>query len=260
MKYLLRLGIGLPQRWFDTYAAWRRLNNRPGRPDASLTAVLAQLGLPHLHLLDKQRWQQKILRLEFDAGSDRDRREITDYCFSDCDGCAAVYQHIIGKVDPAAMEIWTEYLKAISRMELRGIPFDVRTARMIIYSREAIVEHLIGLVNKTHPIYVDMTFRRRAFFEWCAKQNISWPWTRSKITGRPMQSLADDAMKLMETRHPFINLVRQVRKTVRAFNRLSIKADGRSGRHYFSTWPFRSLTGRNQPRNYVFGGPKWMRG
>ena len=92
MKYLLRLGIDLPQRWFDTYVAWRRLNNRPGRPEASLTAALGQLGLPHLPLLDKQQWQQKILRLEFDAGSDRDRREIIDYCFYDCDGCAEVYQ------------------------------------------------------------------------------------------------------------------------------------------------------------------------
>jgi DNA polymerase I-like protein with 3'-5' exonuclease and polymerase domains len=30
-------------------------------------------------------------------------------------------------------------------------------------------------------------------------------------------------------------------------------------RHYFNTSVFRSVTGRNQPTRFVFGGPKWLR-
>jgi DNA polymerase I-like protein with 3'-5' exonuclease and polymerase domains len=30
-------------------------------------------------------------------------------------------------------------------------------------------------------------------------------------------------------------------------------------RHYFNTSVFRSVTGRNQPKNFVFSGPKWLR-
>jgi DNA polymerase I-like protein with 3'-5' exonuclease and polymerase domains len=259
-KYLIRLGISPPRRWFDTYIAWRRLTNEPGWPEASLASILDQLKIPHLALINKQALQQKILHLAFDPSDPGDLSEILNYCFGDCDGCGHVYEHVIDRIDPAAMAYWCEYLKAVSRMELRGVRVDAETARLIVNSREAIVAHLIQKVNRVHPIYVGPTFKRRAFFDWCRTQRIAWPWTPSKTTGRPVQSLCNDAMKVMESRHPFIALVRQVRKTTGALGRrLAIKIDGKNGRHYFSTWPFRSITGRNQPRNFIFCGPKWMR-
>ena len=40
MKYLLRLGVPLPQRWYDTYVAWRYSTNRPRpTPPAVFAAV-----------------------------------------------------------------------------------------------------------------------------------------------------------------------------------------------------------------------------
>jgi DNA polymerase I-like protein with 3'-5' exonuclease and polymerase domains len=63
----------------------------------------------------------------------------------------------------------------------------------------------------------------------------------------------------MEHCHPFIAEVRQVRKTLDQFKRRSLPVDPVTRRHYYSTSPFRSVTGRNQPRNFVFAGPKWMR-
>jgi DNA polymerase I-like protein with 3'-5' exonuclease and polymerase domains len=260
MKYLRRLRIPPPRRWFDTYVAWRRLTNEPGWPEASLASILDQLKIPHLALINKQELQQKILHLAFDTSDPEDLSEILNYCFGDCDGCSHVYEHVIDRIDPAAMTYWCEYAKAVARMELRGIPIDVGTARLIVNSREAIVEHLIARVNRVHPIYDGLTFKRRAFLRWCQFQGIAWPWTPSKTTARLVQSLSNDAMKALEGRHDFIRDVRQVRKTIGALGRrLAIRIDGKSGRHYFSTWAFRSITGRNQPRNFIFGAPKWMR-
>src|SRR4051794_1373138 len=48
MKYLLRLDVPLPARWFDTFVGWRRLANKPGCLEASLSVALHRLGLPHL--------------------------------------------------------------------------------------------------------------------------------------------------------------------------------------------------------------------
>ena len=69
----------------------------------------------------------------------------------------------------------------------------------------------------------------------------SWPYTKSKITGKFTQSLKDDVMKSMEGLDPFIAMVRQTRKTINAFKRKpSINVDKSTRRHYFNTSPFRS--------------------
>jgi DNA polymerase I-like protein with 3'-5' exonuclease and polymerase domains len=259
MKYLLRANIRLPERWYDTYVAWRLLNNRPGNLEAGLISALDQLGVPHMPPLHKKDMQDLILNLRFDPDKPGDRAAITSYCLKDCDDCGLLYERIADRVDAAVMRSHVEYLKAVARMELRGVPVDTETARKIMNSRSEIVEFLVGKVNAVAQVYQGLSFNRKAFLRWASTGGISWPWRLSKATGRPIQSLDDDAMKLMELRHPFISLVRQVRKTIGALGRRSIRIDGRTNRHYFSTWPFRSITGRNQPRNYIYGCPKWMR-
>jgi DNA polymerase I-like protein with 3'-5' exonuclease and polymerase domains len=66
-------------------------------------------------------------------------------------------------------------------------------------------------------------------------------------------------MKAMETRHPFIAELRQVRKTLAQFAGRALTIDPASRRHYYSTCPFGTITGRNAPRGFVFSGPKWLR-
>lgn len=259
MKYLLRLNVPVPARWFDTFVAWRRLTNRPRRLDAGLSAALHRLGLPHLAPAAKEELRGQIVRLEFDPESPEDRRAVTAYCFSDCDGAAALYRRLEGRIDPLAMGCWAEYLKAVARMELRGVAIDVPTARLILRSREPLRTVLIARVNRTWPIFQDGSFRRKAFLAWCRRERIEWPRKLSPTTGRFYLPLDDETLEDMEARHTFIGRVRQVRKTLLLFGRRSIKIDGRTGRHYFATSPFRSVTGRNQPRNFIFGGPKWQR-
>jgi DNA polymerase I len=259
MKYLIRLGIPLPDRWYDTYIGWRRVTNRPGLPAAGLSAALHQAGLPHLAPALKRELQERIARLEFDPEDQQERQLIIDYCFSDCAGCAALYRKLEQRIDPVTMAHWIEYVKVISRMELRGVPIDVTTARLILRRREAIRAALINQVNRVAPLYRDGVFRRKSFWAWCHHQGISWPWTRSTATGRPYRALDDDTLENMEVRHPYIAQVRQVRKTLRYLGNRGIKCDGLTWKHYYNTSPFRSVTGRNQPRNFIFCGPKWFR-
>src|SRR4051812_3204236 len=54
LKYLLRLGIPLPARWFDTFVAWRCLTNRPNSLEAGLTSALVRMGLPGLAPAEKK--------------------------------------------------------------------------------------------------------------------------------------------------------------------------------------------------------------
>jgi DNA polymerase I-like protein with 3'-5' exonuclease and polymerase domains len=259
MKCLLRHGVALPARWFDTFVAWRYLTNRPGHLEAGLAEALVQLGLPGLAPAQKKELQQKLLHLQFDPNDPADRREILDYCFSDCDACAALHGHLLGRVPPEVMAHWAEYLKAVARMELRGIPFDVAGYARIRDLRPVVRSRLIGDANATWPVFEGESFKKGSFLRWCRKAGISWPTKVSERTGGPYHCVDRDTMKEMEWRHPFIAQVREVLKTLKQFEGRSLAVDPHRGRHYYSTSVFRSVTGRNQPRNFVFGGPKWLR-
>jgi hypothetical protein len=259
MKYLLRFGIPLPPRWFDTFVAWRYLTNRPGNIEAGLAPALVSLGLPALAPAEKKELQQKILHLRFDRSNPSDWEEIVRYCFSDCAGAAALYRHLVDRVPPALMAHWCEYLKAVGRMELRGIPFDAVEYFRIQRMRPVIKARLIGSVNATWPVFAGETFKRGAFLAWCRSVGITWPVKVSDTTGKPYCPVDKDTLKEMEARHPFIADVREVLKTLKQFEGRALTVDERLGRHFFSTSVFRSVTGRNQPRNFVFSGPKWLR-
>jgi hypothetical protein len=207
----------------------------------------------------KKELQQRILHLDFDPTRAQDCDEIINYCFSDCDGCAALYSEIARKVDPVAMSVWSRYLSAVAPMELWGIPIDYSLARLILHARERIRDFLIAKVNETAPIYQGLSFRRKAFLWWCRDNGIAWPLKISPHTGRRYQPLDDESMRQMELHHSFISLIRQVRKTIRSFGRRRILIDGRTRRHHFGTSVFRTITGRNAPRDFIFSGPKWMR-
>jgi hypothetical protein len=259
MKYLLRLGVPLPGRWVDTYVLWRYLTNRPGNLEAGLSVALCRLGLPHLAPAEKKELQQKLLHLDFNPADPADRKAIIDYCFGDCDGCAALYRHLQGRVPGAVMAHWAEYLKAVARTELRGIPFDAEEYARIQRQQPVIKAALIGNINRTWPVFVGETFKRGAFLAWCRHVGIDWPVKISGATEKPYQPVDRDTMKDMECRHPFIAEVREVLKTLNQFEGRSLVVDPMLGRHYYSTWTFRSVTGRNQPRDFVFSGPKWLR-
>lgn len=259
MKYLLRLGISLPPHWFDTFVAWRHTTNAPNNLEASLSVALHRLGLPHLAPAAKKALQQKIVTLQFDPNNPEERRQIVDYCFSDCDGCRAIYPPLHSEVQPEKMAHWIEYLKAVARMELRGLPFDVKTYELIHTRQPEIRAALIGDINRTWPVFVGESFSKTEFFTWCNAAGITWPVETSTTTGKPYLPLRDETFKEMGGQHPFISEIRQARKTLSSMGDRTLAVDPISGRHYFSTSVFRSVTGRNQPRKFVFSGPKWLR-
>jgi DNA polymerase I len=259
MKYLLRLGISLPPSWFDTFVAWRYRTNAPKNLEAGLSVALHHLSLPHLAPAAKDALRRKIVDLEFDANNPADRREVIEYCFSDCDGCGELYRHIHHQLPPATMAHWMEYAKAVARMELRGLPIDIETYDLIHQQRPEIREALIGDVNQTWPVLRGDSFSKAAFFAWCEQTGIAWPVETSMATGKLYRSLKDETFKEMETRHPFIGGVRQVRKTLSSMGKRTLAIDPVGRRHYFSTSVFRSVTGRNQPKKFIFSGPKWLR-
>ena len=277
MKYLLRLGLPLPLLWFDTFVAYRLLTNRPTGAGhspspsvrAGLSAALHRFGLQRYAPAEKKALRMKIARLEFDHQNDGDRQEILDYCFSDCEGAAALYAKLAvtevatgkqtSRVSAVRMNHVVEFLKAVSRMELRGMPFDVARYRQVLRGWPELEERLMEEANRTRSVYAKGVFKKAAFLSWCDATGIQWPVRKSVTTGKLYRPLDNDTFKEMEYHHPFIAEVRQLEKTRRQFGRRRMVVDEVTGRHYAGASVFRSVTGRNQPRQFVFSGPKWLR-
>ena len=146
-------------------------------------------------------------------------------------------------------------------MELRGIRFDVDEYARIRRLRPAIKADLIDKLNSTWPVFFGETFKKTAFLGWCGSVGIDWPVKINRVTGKAdyPSAVDHDTLKDMEGRHPFIGEVRQLLKTFEQFKSRALTVDPNLRRHFFGTSVFRSVTGRNQPKNFVFNGPKWLR-
>jgi DNA polymerase I-like protein with 3'-5' exonuclease and polymerase domains len=260
MKYLLQMGIRPPPRWHDTMVAERYITNRWKYSQrgykVNLSESLHRLKLAHLAPAGKKALQKKILHLDF---TDADRPEIEAYCLSDCDGAAALYLARQDRVPLDLMAHWGEYLLAVALMELRGIPFDFAMWDRVLANRKALIQLQVEKVNRIYPVYDGIKLKRGKFFEWADREGIRWPLKKSKASGKLLRSLDKDTLKEMETRHWFIAEFRQVKKTVEALNNRSLVLDRVTGRHYHSHMPFVAVTGRSQPRGFIWGGPKWQR-
>jgi DNA polymerase-1 len=144
-------------------------------------------------------------------------------------------------------------------MELRGIPFDYDGFALVQKNQPMIRRTLIKDVNSIWPIFDGESFRKDSFLRWCRRNKIEWPIRISPTTGKPYHPLDDETFKEMEGRHPFIAQIRQVRKTLKKFGDHTLVVDHETQRHYFNTSVFRTVTGRNAPKSFVFSGPKWLR-
>lgn len=264
MKYLLRLGMPNPERWYDTLLAERWLTNSPLRLEAGLVKALERHGLSWLAPLEKKDIRQKILTLNFSSDDDRGMDEIVEYCMQDCRACAALF--LRQRHDPEDclqldkwMPWWSLYKMPVAKMELRGIPVDVQKYRQIIDSWPEIRESLAGEINEIAPVMALSGIKRQAFQRFCTLIQIPQPRVYDKKARRMRFSIASEALKEIEHYHPLIPIIRQTHKTLIAFRNNKIVVDLGTGRHYFDVIPFGTITGRNSPGQLIFGQAKWMR-
>jgi len=157
------------------------------------------------------------------------------------------------------MSHWSDFQKAIARMELRGLPMDVAAHGVICRNREGIRDALIAEVNRTWPVFQGGVFTKASFLEWCHTQGITWPKKFSEKRGVKYHSFDRDTRSAMQGHHPFIAQLHEVLKTLDSFKKWSLVVDPVTSQHYFNSSVFRTVSGRNQPRNFVFSGPKWQR-
>ena len=250
------MGWRLPKKVLDLYSAYCWFTNgkqmKYGNGGKSLLCAMDAFGLNSMEAEEKTFWRDLIINM---AWTEKHIPGILDYCERDVKATAKLLIKMVPYIDFPRELFRGNYVKALSLIEMRGIPVDTATLNKIIESWPQLKEELMDQANKIHRFYEDGVFKMKNFEAYLKKNKMPWQRTAS---GKP--STSDDYFKVMAVRYPDMGRLREIRATITQFKTLKLSV-GSDSMNRFMQSPFRSITGRNQPSNSknIFGGPKWMR-
>src|SRR5262249_28452856 len=150
---------------------------------------------------------------------------------------------------------WMEYLLCVAKITLRGIKVDLATWDRVVERRQDILSAFKADANAICPIYRSDGKEnpdKSAFLAWCKRERIRWPLQWSEARQLHYVSLKDSVLEEMETAHPLIFQLRQIRESIRSLNHRKAAIDRVHGKHYFGLTPFRTITGRNSTKECLF--------
>jgi DNA polymerase I len=259
--------LGWPQPTYvlDTFVLHRLESNgkipptTKGESRNSLSAVLERRGLGSIAPTEK-----KMMREWIAAGgpfSIEDRRKIQDYNADD----VRVLPPLLQKYQDWLLQdrhlftalAYGRYMVAVGRMENFGIPIDMALHERIERHKAAVLQGLIAEIDARFGVFKGDVFSLRLFKEWLQREGIEWLYLDSRLP-----STRDEVFKEQEHLHPDLPELRQLLKTKRqmaAKKKESPFPIGNDSRARTMLSPFASKTGRNQPRRFIFGAPKWRR-
>ena len=173
---------------------------------------------------------------------------------SNVDLIEALYLRMRNVIDMPNALLRGEYMKSVAVMEQNGIPIDTATYRQLIENWDVIKDTMIKELDD-FSIYEGGKFNTARFIEYLEVNNFEWDYLDSGNLNLQQETF-DKYSKI----YPELDNLRQLRCLLRKMN-LQHLAIGNDGRNRCSLVPFKSKTGRNQPKSsdYIFGKPAWLR-
>ena len=129
------------------------------------------------------------------------------------------FHHLWNRTPRHLMPHWMEFMKAASKIELRGIPLDVETYLAIDANREAIKQGFLEKINQDYEILRSSGHLNMGeWLRWCLDHRVAWPYKTSPKTGQAYYAQDADTFDDMSARHPFIEKVYQTKRTIQQLN------------------------------------------
>ena len=250
----LALGWERPANTLDLYAEFRNATN--GMDLAAGNGLLGALcfyGLPFMSTETKD--ELRGLALRGGPFSDDEAAALIDYCASDVQALAALFGAMEASVDLGRALLRGRYMWCVAEIERTGVPVDDGLLRALRASWSELRLDLVRQLDERYSVFEDGRFRASKFRHYLFAAGIQWP-----EDDRGHLCLSDDVVADMATLHPELVPLRVGRQALAQLKpeEFAVGTDARS-RTLLS--PFRSKTGRNQPRSkrFVLGGSSWLR-
>jgi DNA polymerase-1 len=252
----------LPAHVLDLSAEFRRIvNGRTVAAGRGLLGALAYYGLPSIGAKQKEAVRDLIQRgFPFTPA---ERETILRYAVSDVDPSMVQLLPLmlpdIGDLDQALFR--GEFVTASARMEHRGVPIDGEIFNELADKGTwtEVRDAMVPAIDAAYSVYVKDAggwhFNTERFAAYLRREGISWPATE---TGK--LSLRGKTFETMTKGHPQMENLRQLRHALNKMRRIQL-AVGKDGRNRSVLWPFKSKTGRTQPkaREWIFSPAVWLR-
>lgn len=252
----LHLNWPLPHRVLDLSVEFRNIVNGRAVPHGyGLVGALERYGLSSTGQKFKDAWREIVLRGP--PWTEAERAGILDYCQSDVDALAALLEQLSPAIDLPRALLRGEFVKVSAEMEHLGIPIDMETFSQL--RDQTVWDHirndLIPAVDAPFGVYDGRVFRTNRFEALLTQLGIPWP---RLDTGK--LDLKDDTFHSQAKSYPMIAPLHELRHTLAKLRRIKLQVDT-DGRNRTVLWPFKSITGRTQPRasEYIFGPSVWLR-
>ena len=249
------LGWTLPAHVLDLFAEFRCMTNGLRLAHGSgLLGALMHFGLPTIG--GEQKDAMRDLVLTGGPWSPAEQLAILDYCESDVVALAKLLSAMQGQIDWPRALLRGRYMKAVSRIQMNGVPLDKEALARLEGRWNAIQDQLIAELDRDYKVYDGRTFKTSRWEEYLVANDIPWPRLES---GR--LDLRDATFREMARTHLQVAPIRELRSALSEMRLTSLQV-GDDGRNRCLLSPFRSRTGRNQPSNsrFIFGPSVWLRG
>jgi len=250
------LGWTMPARILDLYTEFRRLTN--GQTTVSgngLLGALAHFGLGAVDATEKS--DMRDLAIRGGSFSEAERTALLEYCESDVVALSKLLPAMLPFLDVPRALVRGRYMAAVAAMEWVGTPVDVAALEKLRGNWGRIKSDLVRSIDSEYGVYDGTTFKQDRFTNWLERVGIPWPRLPSGAL-----ALDDETFREMARIRPVLSPLRELRQSLSGMRLFSGLAVGHDWRNRCLLSPFRSITGRNQPRNasFIFGPSAWLRG
>ena len=236
------LGWEFPVNVLDLFVEFRCITNGLKLTHGnSLLGVLLYFGLPNIG--GEQKDEMRDLVLTRGPWSKFEKEAILEYCESDVVALSGLLNVMEKKIDWPRSLLRGRYMKAVSRIQMNGIPIDQEIYATLLSQWNQIQDLLIAEIDQDYGVYEGRAFKASSWEAYLISNKIPWPRLES---GR--LDLRDDTFRVMARMHQKVAPIRELRSSLSEM-RLANLNIGDDSRNRCLLSPFRARTGRNQPSN-----------
>jgi len=249
------LGWAPPANVLDLFTEFRCLTNGLRLAHGSgLLGALMHYGLPSIG--SEQKDAMRDLILTGGPWSFAEQLAILDYCETDVAALANLLTAMEDQIDWPRALLRGRYMKAVSRVQINGVPLDVAALGKLQANWNAIQDQLIAEIDSDYGVYDGRTFKANRWEDYLVANDIPWPRLESGRLDMCAATFREMARTYIE-----VAPIRELRSALSEM-RLANLHVGDDERNRCLLSPFRARTGRNQPSNskFIFGPSVWLRG
>ena len=265
----LSLGWEVPRYTLDLYAEFR--NEISGRTppfgrhsfDCRLIGAMAYFKLDAISAAEKQEMLDLIARGH--PFADEERNAILRYCESDVLCLEKLFPRMAPAIDLYFACHRGRYARAVAQIERVGIPTDRPSYERLVKNRELLKARLIDQFEEKYgpsPHTKDkdgsIHFSFKKLDAHLNRLGILPEW---QLTPKSRLKTSEDYMQKMALQHPALQPLADLVKRLGDFRRFGLTI-GVDDRARYPVMPFKSDTGRNQPKSsrFIFAQSSWTRG